>query len=418
MCLPRGPRGQIHSWGARPERLLLRAKAGGAKTVIDHEKLEGLEAFDGQGAKVLTVYLDLDPERQVQRSARVALQDLLKAARERLEEPDRTELAREAAVVQPWMENEEPRGKGLALFSCASKGLWQAHFLSVPLKDHVAFEPRPDVVPLLQLFDEYQRFAVAVVDKRNARLFTVFLGEIEESEAFSDFVPGTHDQGGFSQARLQRHHEAHVQFHLKKVADGLAARWRRRRFDRLILAGPQEATTGLRRLLSRPLARLVAAVIPAEAGATEAEVLERVLEVGEQVEREVEERLLQELVEAEGFGRATRGIEPTLEALELGAVQTLFVAGGSHVAGSECPICGRLQTGEPANCPACGTAMQEVHDIFHAAQVRARDQAGSVEVVHGRAAQQLGELGSGMAALLRYPWPLAQPDAARETAKT
>jgi len=32
--------------------------------------------------------------------------------------------------------------------------------------------------------DEYERYAVAVVDKERARLFTVFLGEIEEMEEF------------------------------------------------------------------------------------------------------------------------------------------------------------------------------------------------------------------------------------------
>jgi len=41
--------------------------------------------------------------------------------------------------------------------------------------DHLAFEPQPDVAPLLDVLDEHERYAVAVVDKAKARLFTVFL---------------------------------------------------------------------------------------------------------------------------------------------------------------------------------------------------------------------------------------------------
>jgi peptide chain release factor subunit 1 len=55
----------------------------------------------------------------------------------------------------------------------------------------------------------------------------------EQGEAFKDFVPGKHDQGGPSQARYQRHHEAHVHWHLKRVVSHLAEMLRRRQLDRL-----------------------------------------------------------------------------------------------------------------------------------------------------------------------------------------
>jgi peptide chain release factor subunit 1 len=284
----------------------------------------------------------------------------------------------------------------------------------VPVADHLAFEPTPDLAPLLELVDEYERYAVALVDKETARLFTVFLGEIEESEAFRDSVPGKHDQGGPSQARYQRHHEAHVHWHVKRVAQRLAELFRRRRFDRLILAGPAEATSRLRRALSRALAHRLAAVIPAEAFAKPAEILEKTLEVERRVERDIEHRLLEELFDAAAAGgTATLGVEPTLDALWADVVQTLVVADGAHVGGRECPKCGRLEAGNATSCPACGAEMRAVHDLVHRAMGRAPGQAGRVEVVHGDAAQRLLAVG-GMGALLRYRWPLAQAGAGGE----
>jgi hypothetical protein len=53
--------------------------------MVTQEQIEELEAFDGGGARVLSVYLDLNPERQVRRSYRIVFEDLLKESRERLE---------------------------------------------------------------------------------------------------------------------------------------------------------------------------------------------------------------------------------------------------------------------------------------------------------------------------------------------
>ena len=373
-------------------------------TMLSAQEIEQLEAFDAQGARVLSVYLRLDPAQQVRRAYMIALEDMVKEARDRAEEPGRTELANEAEQVRTWLESEEPRGRGLAVFSCTRRDLWQAHFLAVPVNNHLVFEPRPDVAPLLEILDEFERYAVAVIDKGQARLFSVFAGEIEERGVFDDLVLGKHDEGGLSQARFQRHQEAHVYWHVKKVAQRLAELHRRRPFDRLILAGPDEATAALRHVLPRVLARRVVAVVPAEIFANDRQILDKTLEIERQVEREAEERVLAQLIEQAGpTGRATLGVAPTLAALWSDVVQTLVLSHDVHMTGSECPNCGRLDAGELKNCPTCGHAMRPVHDLVHRAMERAMEQAARVEVMHGAAARRLVELGDGLGALLRYP---------------
>jgi peptide subunit release factor 1 (eRF1) len=146
-----------------------------------------------------------------------------------------------------------------------------------------------------------------------------------------------------------------VLWHLKKVAKCLAELHRRRPFDRLILAGPEEAATELRRLLPRPLDQRVVAVVGAELFASEREILDRTLEIERTVERQAEERLLGQLLDLLGpNGRATLGVEPTLAALWADTVQTLVVTHELHLGGSECPNCGRLDPGRIQQCPTCG----------------------------------------------------------------
>ena len=64
--------------------------------------------------------------------------------------------------------------------------------------------------------------------------------------------------------------------------------------------------------------------------------------------------------------------------------------------------CGRLEPGDVATCPACGSAMQPVHDVVHRAMARTIEQAGRVEVVHGDAAGRLLQAGGGLGALVRF----------------
>jgi peptide subunit release factor 1 (eRF1) len=368
------------------------------------EQITELEAFDGGKDRVLSVYLDLDPRRRAKHAYLVILEDLAREVRSRLDRKERAAFEADLTLAREWLESHaSPRGNGVALFSSKPRKFFQAHWLPVPVQDHLAWELTPDVAPLLEVADEYERYAVALVAMNRARLFTVFMGAIEESDALKDDeVPSRHAQGGVSQSHFQRHHDLHVLWHLKRVAGRLAALFRRRPFDRLILAGPEEVTSELRPLLPDPLARRVAAVVPLEMSANEREILEKTLEIEARIEREAEERLLGELFEtADAGGRATHGLAETLEALWLGEVRTLLVADGAEVTGSECPNCGRLEPGTVATCPACGSAMRPVHDVIHRAMARTIEQAGRVEVVHGDAARRLLDAG-GLGALLRF----------------
>jgi peptide subunit release factor 1 (eRF1) len=375
--------------------------------VFTQRQIEELEAFDAGDERALSVYLDLDLHDAAGRSYLIALTDLVKELREPLDKAGREALDREADRVAVWLDENRRAGNGLAVFSCTPRGLWQAAYLRVPVADHLVFERRPDIAPLLDILDEYERYAVAVVDKGRARLFTVFAGEIEPGEAFEDYVPPHHKQGGWSQANFQRHHEAHVFRHLKRVAEHLTQLARRRSFDRLVIAGPEEATNELKKLLPRALASRLAATLAVDPHATPEEILEKTLQVERRVEREVEDRLLRELLEVAGAGgRATCGIPETLDALWLGDVQTLVVAHGVHAPGSECGNCGRLETATLETCPMCGSAMHEVHDVFHRAMARTLEQAGSVETLHGESATRLRQAGGGMGAILRYRLPV------------
>lgn len=353
--------------------------------MLTQDEIDQLAAFDGQGARVLSVYLDLDPTAG--RAPRTVFDDMVSAWQARVDEWARADLAREAGRVRAWLDSGAPQGRGVVAFACEPRGVWRVDALAVRVPSHLVFEPQADVAILLRLVDEYERYAVAVVDSDKARILTIFLGEVEAREDL-DGGPTVHR-------------------HLQHVAHRLANLYRGRRFDRLILAGSSDATTELRRLLSRALGHRVVAEMPAERFSSDAEILERTLEIERRVEREVEDDLVRELFDLVPQGRAILGVRPTLAALSVDNVQNLVLAHTNRGDGSECSECGRLEPGRLERCRICGGAMRTVHDIFHRAMDRAVEQGGSVEVVHGDAERRLYEFG-GIGAMLRRPSPLSR----------
>lgn len=372
--------------------------------MLSWKQLEQLERFDSAGARVLSLSLNLNLTRQATRSYRIAFKSLVKEVSATLAEAERGDLAREAQRVTEWFDQREPQALGLILFSCTPRDLWLTYSVHPPVPDHLAFEVRPDIAALAEFVDDYERLAVALVSKDKARLFTVFAGAIEERIAFEDVVPGKIDAGGPKQSKIQRHHEQHVLWHLKKVVAHLSQLKSRHNFDRLILMGSVEATSELQKILPHELKTRVAAVLSAERDVTDAAILEKTIEVERRLEADAEDRLVSQVIEAAGSGgRATCGVDATLEALWVGDIRTLLIAEALQLTGTECSNCRRLHRGNMPTCPSCGAPTRPLRDFSHQLEGRAVEQSARVEVVHGVAADRLNNAGEGLAAFLRFP---------------
>jgi peptide subunit release factor 1 (eRF1) len=229
------------------------------------------------------------------------------------------------------------------------------------------------------------------------------MGQIEPLQEFEDDVPGKTDVGGPAQARLQRHHEDHVMRHLNRVIAEMARLDGQNRFDRLVIAGPEEATSALCDRLPKTLARCVAAVARFETTARPAEVLEMTLEVEQRIRREAEIGLVEDVLErsiVHGLGAC--GTAPTIDAVGLGEVATLVLADGPPRPGSRCPVCGWVGPATLTGCPVCGAALDQVADLADLLIRRALDQGGQVEVVRGDAASRLTTACDGTGAILRF----------------
>ena len=363
--------------------------------MITQAELEELVHLNTRGNQVLSLYLNTDLTQHAKAERKLALK--------RLVEPLSADQADIKRVTRFFDREYDWQSLGMAIFASAPLKLWREIRLAVRMLDYACVEEKPNVRLLSDLLDEYEGYAVALVDRNRARFFRIHLGEIEEFAYELPKTPGRHRQGGWSAARYQRHIEAHALQNLKQAARLTADFVNSQGCARLLLAGTKDVLAQFQGKLSKPLRARVAGEFAMDLNASAHQVLDKARPIQEGIERAGEIALVEELQTAARKKRlaATLGLADTLSALMEKKVYTLIAASDYRASGAACGNCGYLAAQKPAACPLCGKAMQPVEGGVDLAVRRAVELGSRVELVHGPAAVQLKKLG-GIGALLRY----------------
>jgi peptide subunit release factor 1 (eRF1) len=365
--------------------------------------IKSLREITAPGDRVLSVYLDTSPGRIAGQAYLLAYRDACKALRETLPTGERDAFEAAAAQAERHLTQLVPGRPGLALFASGSPDYLFAAPLPTRPVEEITWAKAARLGPLVEVLDEFERIAVLLFDKERAILYTIFLGEIEGRHALEDYVPGKQATGGWfalAQTRYARHHEEHVLRHAKRTIALLMEVLRDRPFDRLFLAGPDEAVELLTRHLPRPLKARLAGRIDLELFADEAAISRAALAAAEAVERREELALVDELLNEATATRAAVGVQATLDALNDRRVHVLFVADSLSGPAAECRRCERLSI-TAGRCPLCSGPLAELPDLRERVFERALEQGARIESLAGPAAAKLAGWG-GLGAWTRY----------------
>jgi peptide subunit release factor 1 (eRF1) len=316
-----------------------------------------------------------------------------------------TRFLANAEQVTRFVAEHRPAERGIVIFSDKDGGLFWFRGLNIPLRSTAHWEQSIFVQPLLEALDEYELYAVALIDHNCARLFTVHLGEIREhgeisvnAEMHRTKTAGTDHWR--SQTRFQHKVEEHLRWHVRQVAEAISQLETTSGFDRLLLAGPTEVRSLLYEKLPARLRRKVIGCISLPMETSKEQILSASLEIERAVEREDELRLVDRLLTAAAKGkRAVIGLEGVLSALQEGRMRRLVYAEGYVPAGNLRAQYGtlalRARESSHGNVVAADNLMDPVVDLVVAAD-------GDVEAVQGEAASLLNERAGGIGAFLWF----------------
>jgi peptide chain release factor subunit 1 len=309
-------------------------KLGPAQSQL-RELLRRLADAEARDARILSVYADVRPEthgeRPGERPQLITIRDRLRAIGDAMQGhgPERESFDADVRRIERVLAAEDLSGvDGLAIFACDRIGLWEVVRTDEPLTSQVTARPTADLFPLARLLADSVSGVVAVVDSNTCRLFVTRRGDLQERGGPDEPVDEhrRHDQGGWSQARFQRHVDMQDKRFAAEAAAAIERLLAEERAAHLILAGDERITPILEAELSERARSLLAHVIPLEMRSTPAEVQAEVGPILAAIEAAEAEDLADLAIgEWRAGDLGTVGIDGTRKALEWGQVDRLVI---------------------------------------------------------------------------------------------
>lgn len=276
-------------------------------------------------------------------------------------------------------------------------------------------DQRFDLTPLEEMVKEREIYGIVCMDKSEADIAIVKGKKIVPLVHFESIVPGKTRAGGQSSQRFARVREGLLRDWYKHVAEAVNKIFSERDVNGIMLSGPgpikDEFFKGdfLHTNIKEKILGVVDTSYTGEHGLHE--TIERGKDILKGASITKEKKILQRFFDHLQRDMAVYGLKETMDALEMGAVDTLIITEtlDAKEIEYECE-CGLKKifvftSKEPQKCEKCGQSLKLLgeKDIIEAVEERVKDFDSKLVLVSNetREGKQFEELG-GIGAILRY----------------
>lgn len=380
-----------------------------------NDQLDRLAAFEQSPYPVISLYLNTQPDGRGRDNFQTFVRKELKARSQTYppRSAEREMLERDLERIAAYLENDvQPSANGVAIFACDAAELFETIQVDAPLDDHWLYiGDQPHLYPLARVASQHPRYAVVLADTNRTRILVIADGGVTADTAVEGTKTRRTTQGGWSQARYQRHVENYHLHHIKDVVATLEKIVTQEGIDRVIVSGDPVVIPLLREQLSKPLAEKVVDELSIPSGAPEAEVIAATRATIVEADAKTDREKVETAVGAyRSGGLGVVGPDATLLALTNGQVDELLLTaslasleGLRGTRASEMAIANDAAIAEPAVEPSMAgePASAEVGTVRLADELvtKAHQTAARVCFIEDPA---LLEPFGGVAATLRY----------------
>jgi peptide chain release factor subunit 1 len=244
-------------------------------TLID--QLDRLAAFEQSPYPVISLYLNTQPDGRGRDNFQAFVRKELKARAQTYpaRSPEREMIERDMERISTYLETSlQPSANGVAIFACDAAELFATIQLDAPLSEHWLYVgDQPHLYPLARVASQYPRYAVVLADTNRTRILVIADGGVAGDTAIEGTKTRRTTQGGWSQARYQRHVENYHLHHIKDVVAALEKIVMQEGIDRVIVSGDPVVIPLVREQLPKPLAEKVVDELSIPSDAPEADVI-------------------------------------------------------------------------------------------------------------------------------------------------
>jgi len=215
---------------------------------------------------------------------------------------------------------------GLVFFIGSEHDHFEVVELPRPVKSRIYFEKQAVVKPLLAYLDEFKKYLAVVMDKRRARVFVQYMGEIKE---ISDVVDNFWDQIEEKIHKDGKDEDGVITRYINKLSEHIMKLKEKIGFDRIVVFAPEKLKHLIEKESHDDFARDIVKVIPGIYTKLNInDIKNKVIEVGTEIEREEEQKDLEEILENLGnsdYKKGVSGLKNVLDHLNAKAVWKLIL---------------------------------------------------------------------------------------------
>ena len=294
------------------------------------DQLDRLAQFEPAPYPVVSLYLNTQANAQGRDEFQTFVRQEFKARSRTypIGSPERESLDKDLERIAAFLENElEPSSNGVAVFACSAGELFETVQLAAAVDQHWLYiGDAPHLYPLARLESQFPRYAAVVADTNSARIMVFATGELIRQQELKGEKTRRSSQGGWSQARFQRHIGNFHQQHAKDIVEALERIVRTEGITQILTAGDEVILPLLRAEMPKHLADKVVDHLTLDSRAPLDEVLKASVEaMGRLNERTDREKVDAAVGAYRAGGLGVVGPEDTLGALVKGQVDELLL---------------------------------------------------------------------------------------------
>ena len=295
-----------------------------------NDQLTRLAAFEPSPYPVISLYLNTQPNQHGRDNFQTFIRKELKARAQTFPErsSEREMLQRDMERIASYLEGQvRPSANGVAIFACDAGELFETVQIDAPLDDHWLYVgDQPHLYPLARLLDQYPRYAVVLADTNRTRILVISQGGVSRDTPVQGTKTRRTTQGGWSQARYQRHIENYHLHHIKDVVERLEKIVAAEGIQQIVISGDPVVIPLLREQLTKPLAEKVVDEISLGSNVAQDELIKATLETLKEADAKTDREKVDAAIGAyRAGGLGVVGPDATLLALTNGQVDELLI---------------------------------------------------------------------------------------------
>jgi peptide chain release factor subunit 1 len=376
-------------------------------------QLERLAAFEPVPYPVVSLYLNTHPGQHGRDQHHAFIRKEFKARSRTYpaNSPDRESLDADLEKISRFLETDlQPSSNSVAIFACSAGELFETVQMAAPLDQHwLSIGDRPHLYPLARLESQFPRYAAVITDTNSARILVFAVGELVREHDITSVKTRSTSQGGWSQARYQRHLVNFHQQHAKEVVDMLERIVRDERIEHVVLSCDEVTLPLLRSQMPKLLEDKIIDNVRLDTNPSVDTIIRRTQEAMQRLNERTDREKVEAAIGAYRAGAlGVVGPEDTLAALLKGQVDELLISASMQQM-QGVPVGQTIGTAndavleEPAvETASAGEAAESSPDVVRLADelvTRAKQTAAKITFIED---PELLEDYGGVAALLRF----------------